>query len=92
MRAQQVPGGSILNVVEAFASPYAQARGMVATVPHPTEGSVRIASSPLRLSDTPVRPPSAPPTLGQHTDEVLRERLQFSDERIAALHAAKAVG
>ncbi len=88
MREQQVPGGAVSNVVEAFASPTAQARDMVYTIAHPTEGTVRVPGSPLKLSDTPVRRPLAPPTLGQHTDEVLREFLKLPAGKIAELRKA----
>jgi crotonobetainyl-CoA:carnitine CoA-transferase CaiB-like acyl-CoA transferase len=91
MRKYQVPGGALQNVVESFGSPYAQARNMVYTIPHPTEGSVKVPGSPLKLTDTPVREPMAPPTLGQHTDEVLAEKLKLSPERIKALREKKAV-
>ena len=42
----------------------------------------------MKLSDTPVRQPVAPPTLGQHTDEVLRECLKLPPEKIAELRKA----
>jgi crotonobetainyl-CoA:carnitine CoA-transferase CaiB-like acyl-CoA transferase len=43
----------------------------------------------MRLSDTPVTLRHAPPALGQHTDEVLRECLQLSDEDLHALRQQK---
>ena len=91
MRANQVPGGALCDVVEAFASPYATGRDMVYTIVHPTEGSVRVPGSPLKLSDTPVREPFAPPTLGQHTDEVLAEFLNMPQDKIASLRQSGAV-
>ncbi|HYF17454.1 MAG TPA: CoA transferase [Ramlibacter sp.] len=68
-----IPNGSVRSVGAALASQEARARGMVTTVEHPTMGPVRMLASPIRLGGTPVRTPSAPPLLGQHTDEVLRE-------------------
>ncbi|VTU45770.1 Succinyl-CoA:(R)-benzylsuccinate CoA-transferase subunit BbsF (plasmid) [Variovorax sp. SRS16] len=68
-----IPTGRVRTVGAALESPEAQARGMVSEVEHPTAGSIRLVSSPLRMSGTPVRTPSPPPTLGQHTDEVLAE-------------------
>ena len=70
-----IPTGKVRTVGAALASPEAAARGMVTTVDHAKAGPIRIVSSPIRMSGTPVRKPSAPPTLGQHTSEVLEELL-----------------
>ncbi len=86
-----VPGGAVRDLVEALASPEAQARRMTREVPHPLTGTVKIMGSPLNFSDTPVREPSAPPTLGQHTDEVLREVLGMDAGEIARLKQSGAV-
>jgi crotonobetainyl-CoA:carnitine CoA-transferase CaiB-like acyl-CoA transferase len=47
--------------------------------------------SPINMSDTPVCEPTAPPTLGQHTDAVLGEVLGMETTEIARLHAAGVV-
>jgi crotonobetainyl-CoA:carnitine CoA-transferase CaiB-like acyl-CoA transferase len=86
-----VPGGAVRDLVEALASPEAQARRMTREVPHPLTGTVKIMGSPLNFSDTPVREPSAPPTLGQHTDEVLREVLGMDAGEIETLRASGAI-
>jgi crotonobetainyl-CoA:carnitine CoA-transferase CaiB-like acyl-CoA transferase len=91
MGRHDIPGGVLQNAVEALATPDAVARDMVKTLPHPTAGEVRIVGSPLRFSDTPVRDPSTPPLLGQHTDEVLAEVLKLDAARIAALRQSKVV-
>ena len=49
--------------------------------PDPHLGEVRMVRSPMRMSGSPTTAPVAPPTLGQHTREVLG----YSGERIAAL-------
>ena len=85
MLKEGVPGGAVRDLVEALASPEAQARRMTREVPHPLAGTVRIMGSPLNFSGTPVREPAAPPTLGQHTEEVLREVLGMEAGEIAAL-------
>jgi len=68
-----IPTGTVRTVGKALQSPEATARGMVSTVQHPKAGPLKIMSSPIRMSGTPVRTPSAPPLLGEHTDEVLAE-------------------
>jgi crotonobetainyl-CoA:carnitine CoA-transferase CaiB-like acyl-CoA transferase len=43
--------------------------------------------SPMRFSETPVEHGTPPPTLGQHTEEILRGTLELGDEEIATLRA-----
>jgi len=62
------------------------ARGMTVAVDHPLAGSLRLVASPMKLSATPVQYRRAPPLLGEHTDEVLRD-LGWSDAQRAALRA-----
>ena len=91
MLREGVPGGEVRDLVEALNSPEAQARRMTRVVPHPLAGSVKIMGSPLNFSGTPVREPAAPPTLGQHTDEVLKEVLNMDAGEIARLKQTGAV-
>jgi crotonobetainyl-CoA:carnitine CoA-transferase CaiB-like acyl-CoA transferase len=49
-------------------------------------------ANPVRFSDTPIVYDRAPPVLGEHTDEILRERLGLTDAQRAALRAAKVIG
>lgn len=70
-----IPCGQVRSVGAALASPEAKARGMVSQVRHPKLGDLPLVSSPIRMDGTPVRTPSPPPLLGEHTDEVLRELL-----------------
>jgi len=56
-------------------------------VPHPTAGKVKLVRSPMQMSATPTDNAVAPPLLGQHTSEILRDLLGRSDADIAALHA-----
>jgi crotonobetainyl-CoA:carnitine CoA-transferase CaiB-like acyl-CoA transferase len=86
-----IPCGKINSVAEALASPHAKAREMVRAVEHPTAGEVKMLGIPFRFSATPASVRRAPPTLGQHTDEVLRDVLKLPDARIAELRAAKVI-
>ena len=65
---------------------------MVETVEHPTIGALKMLGIPFKFSDTPASVRRAPPTLGQHTEEVLRERARASDaQAIAELRADKVI-
>jgi crotonobetainyl-CoA:carnitine CoA-transferase CaiB-like acyl-CoA transferase len=83
-----IPCSRINSIDEVFASPQVSAREMVVEVAHPTAGPLKIAGSPLKLSRTPVQLEGAPPLLGQHTDEVLGERLGLAAEELADLREA----
>ncbi|HXP77552.1 MAG TPA: CaiB/BaiF CoA-transferase family protein [Stellaceae bacterium] len=82
-----VPCGPINNLEQVFADPQVQARGMTVELPHPAAGGrpTRLIANPIKLSETPISYERAPPTLGQHTDEVLQELLGLSAAEIAAL-------
>jgi crotonobetainyl-CoA:carnitine CoA-transferase CaiB-like acyl-CoA transferase len=73
LEAAKVPCGSINSIGEALADPQAQARGAVVAMPHPLTPDLRLIASPMKLSATPVAYRHAPPLLGQHSDELLRE-------------------
>jgi formyl-CoA transferase len=86
-----VPCGPINDLEEVFANEQVVSRQVEIQVPHPTAGTMKLVSSPMKLSATPVEVRMAPPTLGQHTDEVLRDRLGLSAEQIAALRQKQAI-
>jgi formyl-CoA transferase len=86
-----IPAGPINTVPEAFADPQVQALGIVHTLPHPTAGEIKVVGPPFRFSETPAAPRSAPPLLGQHTDEVLRDVLGLDSAAIEALRAEGAI-
>jgi crotonobetainyl-CoA:carnitine CoA-transferase CaiB-like acyl-CoA transferase len=73
LEAAKVPGGAINDLAEVFADAQVRSRGMTVEVPHPLAGSVPLVASPVRMSRTPVQYRRAPPLLGEHTAEVLRE-------------------
>ncbi len=83
-----IPCSPIQAIDEVFASPQVQARAMAVALPHPTAGLLKLAGSPFKLSRTPVQMAGAPPLLGQHTDEVLRESLGLSAGELADLREA----
>ena len=85
LEAANVPCGPINNLAEVFDNEQVKARGMQIEAPHPTAGSMKLVASPMRLSETPVEVRLAPPTLGQHTQEILQERLKLDPQAIVAL-------
>jgi formyl-CoA transferase len=82
-----VPCGPINNLKDVFDDPHVQARGKRIELPHATAGKVPLIRSPMRFSGTPVEHAVGPPTLGQHTDEVLAKTLGKSADEIARLKA-----
>lgn len=88
-----VPAGPVNSIPQVFADPHVRARGAVVTVDHPLAPEpIPLVASPLRLSETPPSCRRAPPTLGQHTDDVLRELLELSAEELRQLRGAGAIG
>ena len=88
-----VPCGPINTIAQAFDDPQVRARGMRLELARDAGdgiASVATVASPMRLSATPVTYRIAPPALGQHTDEVLRE-LGLDAQSIAALKESRAV-
>ena len=81
----KVPCGAINNLAEVFNDPHIRSREMVTTWQHPASGPVELVSSPMKLSETPVRADLPPPLLGEHTDDVLRELLALDDSALAHL-------
>jgi formyl-CoA transferase len=71
--AAGVPAGPIHDFAQVFADPHTRARRMVEEVDHPVAGRVRTLGFPLKMSDTPPRVRRAPPLLGEHSAEILRE-------------------
>jgi CoA:oxalate CoA-transferase len=89
--AHQVPCGEVMSPFEVIADEQAEIRGMISRVPSFAGAEVTVASNPIPIDGRPPRldPIPAP---GEHTLEILSDRLGYSDERIEALVAAGAVG
>jgi formyl-CoA transferase/CoA:oxalate CoA-transferase len=87
-KAAGVPCGSVRDLDEVLEDPQLQARAMIEAVEHAAAGTLRLLGVPIKLSATPGNVRSAPPLLGQHTDEILRADLGMSEDEISALRAA----
>ncbi|HIM46118.1 MAG TPA: CoA transferase [Alphaproteobacteria bacterium] len=88
----KIPCAPVNDLEHALNDVQVQARNMVVTVPHPDGGEVQMPGNPVKMSATGEDTYTSPPLLGQHTDDVLREFLDKSDDDIAALRAAGTVG
>jgi crotonobetainyl-CoA:carnitine CoA-transferase CaiB-like acyl-CoA transferase len=84
--AVNVPAGRVRTVEDVLASSQVAERGML----YEMDG-VRATGSPLHFSATPVRSPSAPPALGEHSDAILRAVLGYGDEQLRELRAANVI-
>jgi len=81
----------ILDYPSLVADPQVRALGAITEIDHPTAGRFRIVAPAVRFSQTPTAILTPPPTLGQHTDEVLRA-IGLSDWEIRSLRASAIVG
>ena len=86
-----VPVGAINTLDQVVVHPQVQARGVFVDNTHPVAGTVKMVGPPVRMSETPgsVRTPA--PLLGEHTAEVLRDRLGMADDEIERLHGARVI-
>jgi crotonobetainyl-CoA:carnitine CoA-transferase CaiB-like acyl-CoA transferase len=83
--AAGVPAGPILDVGEVLSDPHVQARGMVAEFEHPLIGKFPALRVPYKFDGYADPSLGRPPLLGEHTDQLLRDRLGMQDEEIEAL-------
>jgi crotonobetainyl-CoA:carnitine CoA-transferase CaiB-like acyl-CoA transferase len=86
-----IPSGMIKNVGEVCDSEQLVSRGMILNMPHPTAGIVKNIDSPLRFDDQNDEVHAAPPILGQHTREILRDMLKISPDEIILLEQKGAI-
>jgi len=89
--AAGVPSGPINGFAEVFADPQIVHREMLLQQPHASAGTVPQVANPVKFSATPVAYRRAPPVLGEHTDEVLREVLSLGDAELDGLRADKVI-
>ena len=85
--AAGVPAASVNSIADVFDEPQVVHRGMRVDLPHSEGGTAPGIANPINYSATPVDYRTAPPLLGEHTDEVLRDVLGRGDAQIEALRA-----
>ncbi len=83
--AAGVPNGPINTIDKVLADPQVIAREMIREIDHPVSGKIKVPGIPIKMSDTPGDIRMTSPLLGQHTDEILKELLNYDDEKIEEL-------
>ena len=86
LRDLGVPAAAVNAIDDVFADEQVAARAMEIALPHrAATGPIKLVGSPLKFSETPASYRMAPPTLGQHTEEVLTSLLGLDPASIKAL-------
>ena len=87
--AGTVPIAPVNDLMQALENPFVTNHDRLQTLEHPSRGDYRLVANPVHSSagETPSR---AAPTLGQHTDEILRE-LNYNDANISELRTSKVI-
>ena len=86
-----IPCGAVRDLAEVLSDPQIVDRAMVVALDHPVAGAIRTLGVPVKLDDTPGSVRTPPPTLGQHTEEILTHMLGLDMDTIARLREAGAV-
>jgi CoA:oxalate CoA-transferase len=86
-----IPSAPVRTLPEVGSDPHVFERGIIRAVEYPTRGTVKTIGTPIKLSEHSEPDVSAPPTLGEHTEEVLRDVLHMSSDDIDALRRAGAL-
>jgi formyl-CoA transferase len=90
LNKDDIPCGPILSMKELAEDSSLRATGTVVEVDHPARGKYLSVGNPIKLSDSPSEVLRSP-LLGEHTDEILRQVLGFSDHQIVEIHASGAL-
>ena len=85
LQQAEVPCAPVQTIDQVFNEPQVHHRDMLVEVDHPTAGKVRMAGIPVKFSTTPASIRLPPPTLGQHTEEILKGWLRMENKEISEL-------
>ena len=91
LESHSVPSAPVQNIEQLMADPQFQMRDMIVEVEDPIFGKVKLPCTPMRFSETSVMNSEAPPLLGEHNEEVLKNVLGMTDEEINELRSRKII-
>jgi len=91
LKAAGIPCGKINSVAEALEDAQTAARKMIETIEHPGVGTLKMLGIPFKFSDTACSVRRPPPTLGQHSEEILSGELGLDEKAIAELRRQKVI-
>jgi formyl-CoA transferase len=86
-----IPCGPILSMKELAEEPSLRATGTIVEVDHPERGKYLTVGNPIKLSDSPAEVKRSP-LLGEHTEEILRDVLGYSEEEVEDAWSSGALG
>jgi len=87
LHADDFACGSVYNLDQAPQDPQIQHNNMILTLNHSLGGQIKLVGNPIKMASIDAGEYTAPPTMGQHTHQVLSEILGYSEEKIAKLKA-----
>jgi crotonobetainyl-CoA:carnitine CoA-transferase CaiB-like acyl-CoA transferase len=85
LQPEVVPCGPVNSIAQTFENPQVVHRKMQIDLPHPLAGTVPSIANPIKFSGTPIHYQGAPPTLGQHSHDILQRYVGLSDAQITVL-------
>jgi formyl-CoA transferase len=90
LNKHDIPCGPILSMKEIADEQSLRKTGTVVEVDHPTRGKYLTVGNPVKLSDSP-QDVRRSPLLGEHTDEILRKVLSYSEKELADIKSSGAI-
>jgi len=93
LQRARIAGAVVHDYDEVFADEQVRHQGARVDMAHPSSASGSYASvaNPIRMSDSPASYDRHPPTLSEHTNEVLREILEYDDQRLELLKSQRII-
>jgi len=87
----QVPASPVYNMKQIAESDHIKAREMLVEIEHPIAGKIKVPGQPIKFSETPAKNTMPAPILGQHTEDILKGILNYTDIDIESLKATQVI-